>query len=254
MSPEIKLRWMRRISVSVVAIVLAAIAVIELTRPNSSERQLDAVIRDVEATYRSVAHIRVEKLADWLDAAGHHAGRDTGDHTGHDKGATEPRVGGPEVARTPFPQSTDVSVPSSAQAIVLVDAREEKEFAVSHLPGAVRVNPRASAAELAHRLGDLTGKKVVIYCSVGVRSSQLATRSAEVLHKQGAVDVLNLAGGIFDWHNRGLPVVRGVNRVSEVHPFDPFWGRLVKRTEAISYRPPSYSSVNRQQSGRADGG
>ena len=43
---------------------------------------------------------------------------------------------------------------------------------------------------------------VVVYCSVGYRSDQIAAK----LIKLGYTNVHNLYGGIFDWVNTGYPV------------------------------------------------
>ncbi len=57
---------------------------------------------------------------------------------------------------------------------VLLDVRTEAEYAVSHLPGARRADLRVSPPQIAKALEP--GRPVVIYCSVGYRSSQMAER------------------------------------------------------------------------------
>lgn len=104
---------------------------------------------------------------------------------------------------------------------ILLDVRGENEYAVSHLKGAVRVEPGTKAPDLLEGLDRST--PIVAYCSVGYRSSELVER----LKKEGFTNVSNLEGSIFEWANRGLPVYRGGERVREVHPFDAEWGRLL---------------------------
>ncbi|PAP78867.1 hypothetical protein BSZ37_19095 [Rubrivirga marina] len=112
----------------------------------------------------------------------------------------------------------------STVAPVLLDARTEAEYAVSHLPGAHRVDPDASAAELADALDGIDRQRsVVVYCSVGVRSGAVARR----LQSAGFEHVENLAGSIFRWANEGRPLVRDGHPVEEVHPYDAVWGRLL---------------------------
>ncbi len=103
---------------------------------------------------------------------------------------------------------------------VLLDVRSEDEYRVSHLPGAIRVEPGGDAI-----LPAAAGKKtpIVAYCSVGYRSSALAER----LTAQGYTAVHNLEGSIFEWANRGLPVVRDGEEVRQVHPYDRRWQRLL---------------------------
>jgi rhodanese-related sulfurtransferase len=105
----------------------------------------------------------------------------------------------------------------------VLDAREPAEFAVSHLAGAVRVSPDATAKEILASLD--TSRPIVIYCSVGYRSSRLATRLLE----SGRVSVFNLEGSIFTWANEGRPLVtRDDKATTVVHPFDSVYGRLLK--------------------------
>ena len=108
--------------------------------------------------------------------------------------------------------------------MVLLDARGPDEYAVSHLPGARRVDPDADAAALGSALADVDRRRpVVVYCSVGARSAAVARR----LRKAGFERVENLRGSIFRWANEGRPVVRDGEVVGEVHPFDAVWGRLL---------------------------
>lgn len=114
-------------------------------------------------------------------------------------------------------------------APLLLDARTADEYAVSHLPGAVRVEPDAPADRLAARLATLRGtdaaRPVVVYCSVGWRSAGVADR----LRQAGAGDVRNLDGSVFRWALEGRPLVGPDGRpVRRVHPFDAVWGQLLR--------------------------
>ncbi len=104
---------------------------------------------------------------------------------------------------------------------VLLDVREEAEYRVSHLPGAVRVDPGAERLQLPPGVEKDT--PIVVYCSVGYRSSALAER----LTRQGYSAVSNLEGSIFEWANEGNPVVRDGEEVRQVHPYNELWGRLL---------------------------
>jgi rhodanese-related sulfurtransferase len=125
-----------------------------------------------------------------------------------------------------------------AEKPIVFDVREESEFAVSHLPGAIRLDPGMSAEAFRARYGDaLKGKSVVFYCSVGKRSSLLAERVKTVAETSGAVAIHNLDGGLFRWHNEGrsLSSARGETRV--IHPYDTFWGRYLRRQDQVTYTP-----------------
>lgn len=105
-------------------------------------------------------------------------------------------------------------------APILVDARAAAEFAVSHLSGAQRAETVDQVKALLPRTPP---PPIVLYCSVGYRSSDLATK----LLRAGVTNVYNLEGSIFTWVNEGRPVVRGTQRVREVHPYDEQWGQLL---------------------------
>ena len=123
--------------------------------------------------------------------------------------------------------------------IILLDIREPKEYAVSRLPGAVWVNPSASAETALLQMGDVTGKKIVVYCSVGRRSSIFAEREQEALMKMGATSVENLERGIFGWHNEARELVDANGTTDVVHPYDAVWKRYVERDEKARYEPVS---------------
>jgi rhodanese-related sulfurtransferase len=106
-------------------------------------------------------------------------------------------------------------------APVLLDVRTPEEWNVSHLPDARRVDPGASAETAAAGLSKDT--PIVTYCAVGYRSGETADR----LRAAGFTKVRNLEGSIFQWANEHRPLVRGEKRVSQVHPYNTFWGRLL---------------------------
>src|SRR5450432_3964507 len=71
-------------------------------------------------------------------------------------------------------------------APVLLDVRTSAEWKVSHLPGARRVEPGASAEVAAGDIG--RDVPIVTYCAVGYRSGEMAQR----LRKAGYTNVQNL--------------------------------------------------------------
>ncbi len=113
---------------------------------------------------------------------------------------------------------------------LLLDVREPEEYAVSHLPGAIRVQPGSDASEALASIPKDTS--IVTYCSVGYRSSELVKR----LMEQGFVNVVNLEGSIFEWANKGYPVERDGAVVEQVHPYDAEWGELLD-SKLHAYEP-----------------
>lgn len=105
---------------------------------------------------------------------------------------------------------------------VLLDARSSAEYAVSRIPGALHLGPvNHLPADLAERLA---GRRLVVYCSVGIRSA----RVAEALVGRGW-DASNLAGGIFTWAAAGRPLVDAQGPTELVHPYNRTWGQLLPR-------------------------
>jgi len=113
---------------------------------------------------------------------------------------------------------------------LLLDVREEAEFAVSHLPGARRISPDGALPPEILALPRDT--PIVVYCSVGYRSA----KSVEPLREAGFSRVMNLRGSVFAWANAGYPLVRGEKPVLHVHPYDRIWGQLLSR-RLRSYAP-----------------
>jgi rhodanese-related sulfurtransferase len=106
---------------------------------------------------------------------------------------------------------------------LLLDVREAREFRVSHLHGARQVAPDADAEAAGRVIAGHTGP-IVLYCSVGWRSSALALR----LRQAGRTNVVNLEGSIFAWANEDRPIVADGTPASRVHPYNRAFGRLLR--------------------------
>ena len=119
---------------------------------------------------------------------------------------------------------------AGSEQVILLDTREDEEFAVSHLRGAIHVGADADAASRLIRASP--DAVVVAYCSVGYRSAALV---AELIDR-GHTNAFNLRGSIFGWASEGRPVFRGAAQVDEVHPYDDSWGRLLPR-HLWAYQP-----------------
>lgn len=106
-------------------------------------------------------------------------------------------------------------------APLLLDVRTQEEWNVSHLEGARRVDPGASAEQAAEGASKET--PIVTYCAVGYRSGAMAMK----LRAAGFTKVRNLEGSIFEWANEHRPLVSGAERVTAVHPYNKLWGLLL---------------------------
>ena len=104
-----------------------------------------------------------------------------------------------------------LATPNATQPL-LIDIREKKEYEVSHLAGAIHMDP--DTRKFKALKGVDKDAPIVVYCSVGYRSSKMA----EKIKKAGFSYVANLEGSIFTWANEGHPVVRDEEEVKAVHP------------------------------------
>ena len=90
--------------------------------------------------------------------------------------------------------------PSEVGDDVLLDVREDDEWAAGHAPGALHI----PLGQLVARLDELPGDQpVAVVCRAGGRSAQ----ATAYLLRQGR-DVRNVAGGMKAWAAGGLPLER----------------------------------------------
>jgi rhodanese-related sulfurtransferase len=111
---------------------------------------------------------------------------------------------------------------ASDEELVLLDVRTPEEQDVSHLQNAWRLDAGDPNVEA---LAIPAYATVVVYCSIGYRSAVII----DDLEQAGIRNIYNLDGGLFNWANQDRPVYRGDERVHEVHPFNPFWGLLLRK-------------------------
>ncbi|MFT6166996.1 MAG: rhodanese-related sulfurtransferase [Vicingaceae bacterium] len=103
--------------------------------------------------------------------------------------------------------------------VIFVDARERKEFDVSHIKGAIFVG--YDSLDLSAMKKVSKNKDVIVYCSVGYRSEKVS----EKLEAIGFTNVSNLYGGIFEWKNQDQPLVTPESKpTEEIHAFSRVWG------------------------------
>jgi rhodanese-related sulfurtransferase len=105
---------------------------------------------------------------------------------------------------------------------LVIDVRDSKEFAVSHIEGAVQADSLPKIQALIEN--NPNAKHVILYCSVGYRSAKYVQQ----LRKQNRNTVFNLKGSLFAWANESKPLFAGGNKVFKVHPYDSKWGELLK--------------------------
>jgi len=89
------------------------------------------------------------------------------------------------------------------EKFVLVDVREESEFARDHLPGAIHLGKGIIERDIEARVPDLNAE-VVLYCGGGFRSAL----AADNLQKMGYTNVISMDGGIRDWREKAYPLTK----------------------------------------------
>ena len=187
--------------VCAVFIPCAALSVPAIAAQEASEDNTmfwSTTLKMIRAKFPAVAQLSTDSLQAWLDEPGQ-----------------------AEEAQSPSEQTQMVQAPSERP--LLLDVREQEEYEVSHLKDALRATSEKEALQALE--GVPPDRPVVLYCSVGYRSSEMAG----FLQKRGFDKVYNLEGSIFAWANEGKPVYRGGERVQVVHPYDRVWGKLLKK-------------------------
>ena len=86
---------------------------------------------------------------------------------------------------------------------ILVDVREESEYAKDHLPGAVHMGKGVIERDIETRVPDLNAE-MILYCGGGFRSAL----AADNLQKMGYTNVISMDGGIRGWREQGYPLVK----------------------------------------------
>jgi rhodanese-related sulfurtransferase len=110
---------------------------------------------------------------------------------------------------------------------LLVDARPEEQYGMSHIQGSVRLDPVKPDLEVFTHVS--RDQPLVVYDAAGV----VGTAMVVGLTQAGFSRVSNLDGGIFRWANEAHPIVSDSGAATKVHPVSWWWGRLLK----ARYRP-----------------
>ena len=87
------------------------------------------------------------------------------------------------------------------EQFVLIDVREESEFAKDHIPGAVHIGKGTIERDIEEKVPDLN-TPIVLYCGGGFRSAL----AADNLRKMGYRNVFSLDQGVRGWREKGFPL------------------------------------------------
>jgi len=89
----------------------------------------------------------------------------------------------------------------SGDAFLLVDVREESEFAAARIPGAMHLGKGVIERDVEEKIPD-PATAIVLYCGGGYRSALAAYN----LKLMGYSNVISMDGGFRGWKEAGLPV------------------------------------------------
>jgi len=87
---------------------------------------------------------------------------------------------------------------------LLIDVREESEFAAGHIPGAIHLGKGIIERDIEGKVPD-TSAEMILYCGGGYRSAL----AADNLQKMGYTNVISMDGGIRVWREKGYPLTTG---------------------------------------------
>jgi rhodanese-related sulfurtransferase len=86
---------------------------------------------------------------------------------------------------------------------VLVDVREDTEYAKDHLPGAIHLGKGVIERDIENAVPD-TKTEIVLYCGGGFRSAM----AADNIQKMGYTNVISMDGGIREWREKNYPLTK----------------------------------------------
>jgi len=84
---------------------------------------------------------------------------------------------------------------------LLIDVREESEYAKDHLPNAIHLGKGIIERDIEQRVPELS-TPLVLYCGGGYRSAL----AADNLQKMGYTNVLSMDEGIRGWREKHFPL------------------------------------------------
>jgi rhodanese-related sulfurtransferase len=91
----------------------------------------------------------------------------------------------------------------AGEKIVLIDTREDSEWAAGHIPGAAHLSKGIIERDIDKIVADKDAT-VVLYCGGGYRSAL----AADNLQKMGYRNVISMDGGWRGWTEAGFPVIK----------------------------------------------
>jgi len=90
---------------------------------------------------------------------------------------------------------------AAGEKFVLIDVREESEWAAGRIPGAIHLGKGIIERDVEAKIPDAS-TPLVLYCGGGFRSALVADN----LQKMGYTNVISMDSGMRGWREKGFPV------------------------------------------------
>jgi rhodanese-related sulfurtransferase len=91
----------------------------------------------------------------------------------------------------------------AGEKIILVDTREDAEWARGHIPGAIHLGKGIIERDIEKTIPDKEAT-LVLYCGGGFRSAL----AADNLQRMGYRNVISMDGGWRGWTEAGFPIIQ----------------------------------------------
>jgi rhodanese-related sulfurtransferase len=91
----------------------------------------------------------------------------------------------------------------AGEKLILVDTREDSEWANGHIPGAIHLGKGVIERDIEKAIPDIDAP-IVLYCGGGFRSAL----AADNLQKMGYKNVISMGGGWRGWTEANFPIAR----------------------------------------------
>jgi rhodanese-related sulfurtransferase len=91
----------------------------------------------------------------------------------------------------------------AGEKMLLVDVREESEWARGHIPNAIHLGKGIIERDIETAIPE-KGATIVLYCGGGFRSAL----AADNLQRMGYSNVISMDGGWREWTQAGFPTIK----------------------------------------------
>ena len=91
----------------------------------------------------------------------------------------------------------------AGEKILLIDTREDSEWARGHIPGAIHLSKGIIERDIEKTVPDKNAT-IILYCGGGFRSAL----AADNLQKMGYANVISMDGGWRGWTESQFPVIK----------------------------------------------